>query len=499
MGLLDKFKDQFVASTPSYDFNRTPPLALGPQSVFRYRQQRGVNLGSWFSLERWISPNVFRAAAQPGQSDFDVASGRDAKKILEEHWDTWMNDGDWRWIREKGFNSVRLPIGYFHLCGPMPEVLKGTDFEPFHNTYEGAWGRIKNAVETAGNYGLGVMIDLHGAAGAQNPDAHAGISKGKTGMWDRHANLASTSLALRFLASQFAHVPHVIGLELLNEPQNNAKLQGWYKSTIDELRTIVPNDFPIYVHDAWDTNHYSHWVGDRNDFVVLDHHLYRCFTDEDRKKSGYQHAQDLRGGFKNTFSGFSETAKGNIVVGEWSAALDNQSFRPGLSDGEKDAERREFVKAQLELYEGTSAGYWFWTLKKQDGWDAGWSAKDVVRAEILPGWVGSRKFKGLPPGNVKQHEQDTADHAHRSYWASHGGSPDSSVFAPGFSKGWDDALLFLTHQSGTSELGFLAEWRDRRRTEFESARGGKKLGKAAWEWEHGFNQGVEACQKVALV
>ncbi|WWC60250.1 uncharacterized protein I303_102816 [Kwoniella dejecticola CBS 10117] len=500
MGLFDKFKDQFHSSSPSYDFpSAHQPIPLGPNAVFRYRQQRGVNLGSWFSLERWICESVFRNAIQPGQSDFDVASGRDAKRVLEEHWDTWIGDDDWKWIRDKGFNSVRIPISYYHLCGPLPEVLKGTDFEPFHHIFEGAWGRIKRAIETAGYHGLGVLIDLHGAAGAQNNDAHAGMSKGKVGFWDKHSNLASTSLALRFLASELCHIPHVVGLELLNEPANNSKLQGWYKSTIEEIRSIVPSDFPLYISDAWDTGHYAWFVGQHVDTqaqnsVVLDHHLYRCFTDQDKNKSGYQHASELRGQFQSDLKGQSDAAKRSMVVGEWSASLDPHSFGH-VPDGEKDAQRREFVKAQLELFEAHTAGYWFWTYKKGDGWDAGWSARDASRAEILPSWVGGKMFKGPPPQGVKEHEQNQAHNAHTGYWASHGGSPDPTVFAPGFSQGWDDSLLFLSHPSGTSQIGFISQWMGKRRMEYE-AHSGKKLGKATWEWEHGFKQGVEASLRV---
>jgi aryl-phospho-beta-D-glucosidase BglC (GH1 family) len=51
-----------------------------------------------------------------------------------------------------------------------PDVLKGTDFAPYASVYEGAWPRILNAIETAGRYGLGVLVDFHAAAGAQNTD-----------------------------------------------------------------------------------------------------------------------------------------------------------------------------------------------------------------------------------------------------------------------------------------------------------------------------------------
>ncbi len=87
------------------------PLVLGrEQEIYRYRKQRGVNLGSWFVQERWICEDTFRYAESPRQSDLDIARGTNAKEVLEGHWDTWIEEEDWRWLRERGFNSVRIPV-----------------------------------------------------------------------------------------------------------------------------------------------------------------------------------------------------------------------------------------------------------------------------------------------------------------------------------------------------------------------------------------------------
>lgn len=66
--------------------------------------------GSWFVLERWIADSPYRSAAQPGQSDLDVAKGSNAKAIFEQHWDNWIQEDDWRWISERGLNAVRIPV-----------------------------------------------------------------------------------------------------------------------------------------------------------------------------------------------------------------------------------------------------------------------------------------------------------------------------------------------------------------------------------------------------
>jgi glucan 1,3-beta-glucosidase len=74
--------------------------------------------------------------------------------------------------------------------------------------------------------------------------AHAGLSNRSVGLWKKN-NLKATSIALRFLASYLAPIEHVVGLELLNEPKNTDRLEGWYNSTIAECRAVAGKDFPM--------------------------------------------------------------------------------------------------------------------------------------------------------------------------------------------------------------------------------------------------------------
>jgi len=55
----------------------------------------------------------------------------------------------------------------------LPDALKGTDYEKYADVYTGAWQRILAAIETAGKYGLGVLVDFHAAPGAQNADSES--------------------------------------------------------------------------------------------------------------------------------------------------------------------------------------------------------------------------------------------------------------------------------------------------------------------------------------
>lgn len=50
----------------------------------------------------------------------DIAKGPHAKEIMEYHWDTWIVDDDWRFLDERGINSVRIPVSSF---GLVPKIV----------------------------------------------------------------------------------------------------------------------------------------------------------------------------------------------------------------------------------------------------------------------------------------------------------------------------------------------------------------------------------------
>lgn len=197
---------------------------------------------------------------------------------------------------------------------------------------------------------------------------------------------------LRVLLSLLMRFPNVIGIELLNEPAppSDPVLQGWYSDTIRELRSVDPT-MPLYISECWRAENYAGYISGLPQttatFVALDHHLYRCFTKEDIHISALQHARNMAdaNGTAGMFARVSEKLGGGLVVGEWSGALNPGSLR-GSHDPAGD--QRQFVSAQLELFEKYCAGYFFWTYKKQNRGDKGWSFRDAVEGGTFPSWVG---------------------------------------------------------------------------------------------------------------
>ena len=236
---------------------------------------------------------------------------------------------------------------------------------------------------------------------------------------------------------------------------------------------------------------------------VVDTHVYRCFTQEDHRKSGDQHAHELSSGTTHWFRDLASKCRGNLVVGEFSAALHPNSYPPGCNDGEKDRQRRVFLRAELDMFEECCAGWFFWTYKKQEGWDAGWDLRNARLADIVPCFVGKRPYDGPMPvpheregaknGALgmfiwfKQCEMQAIDglldaDAHNNYWKDKAPYHEPWRFETGFYQGWDDGVLFFNFKRGGSltELGFKGEWTRRRLAEYVAAHGD-----SSYNWEFG--------------
>ncbi|KAJ7156885.1 glycoside hydrolase superfamily [Mycena crocata] len=499
---MHKITSKFTAGLQKLQKAETQPLPALESSIYRYRKQRGVNLGSWFVLERWIADYPFRHASNPAQSDLDVARGAHAKEVLEAHYDTWITESDWAWISERGLNTVRIPIGYYHLCGADPSVLSNTDFVDFGDVFSGAWVRVINAIETAHRFGLGVLLDLHAAPGKQNNDAHAGTSN-PAAFFSHKRNRTHTIHVLRTLVTLLnAHAPslsNVVGIELLNEPHPpaDADLQNWYTAAIKELAALDPT-LPIYLGDCWKTDQYAEYIKStkHSSLLVLDHHLYRCFTSSDHQQKAPSHVHALTDEGADTPRMLARVAEkldsagAGLVVGEWSGALNPASLTGSPDDA------KNYIAAQLQLYEARCSGHFFWTYKKQGAHrDHGWCLRDAVEGGAFPNRVGL-----LPSGSAdSDHERQTsvrdrlkskAFDEHVGYWSRFPGTYQHARFAEGFALGWDDGYTFLDFASRpdhpVSELGFVGAWARNRTNDH---------GSSFWEFHHGFKQGLAAANE----
>lgn len=367
--------------TPSGGWSNLPPPtfpAFDPvkATIMRYRQQQGVNLGAWFVQEGWMEGNFMSCATGPKQAEFDILDGfgtssgglTSARAYMEQHWDTWITEDDFRNLAAQGINTVRLPIGYWS-AGPY--FTHYSPFEQYQSVYEFSWRYIARAINWAAKYDIGVIVDLHGAYGSQNGQAHSGLSDGNI-EWYNSWNQGLTTELLVWIAKEISDVTNVIGIELLNEPQNRDSYWSWLPTAMDAMRNAssYAKTIPLYFHDAFVLSKGAAFVQTRSDYVVEDHHAYYVYTPSDQALSAQGHITKLDGSIFTQFGKQSSVARRNLIVGEWSCALAWSSIKDSKNP-QKD--QTEFCQTQQDVWQTTGSGWTFWSYKMENcDQNAGW-------------------------------------------------------------------------------------------------------------------------------
>lgn len=123
------------------------------------RKIRGVNLGSWLVLEKWMAPGPFEGLPNHIDDEYKLCKHlgyQEAERRLKSHRETWVTEQDIIQLKNAGINFVRIPIGYW--------AFEIKDGEPW---VWGSWWHAKNAAGWCRKHGIQVMMDLHGAPGSQ--------------------------------------------------------------------------------------------------------------------------------------------------------------------------------------------------------------------------------------------------------------------------------------------------------------------------------------------
>ncbi|KAH7930933.1 glycoside hydrolase family 5 protein [Leucogyrophana mollusca] len=389
------------------------PLALSqisPGFPYGTEKVRGVNLGGWLVLEPWITPSLFDNTGNTDIVDewtFGEFQDLDtATSVLQNHWNTWITETDFANIAAAGLNHVRLPIGYWAF-----EVGPG---EPY---IQGQLPYLQQAVTWAGQYGLKVIVDLHGAPGSQNGFDNSGQRLSFPGWHSNQTNIDRTDAIIKTIASMFADQPDVVPIIApLNEPAGfdgqavlTAVRQYWYDS-YGNIRypygTSQQSNTVELIHDAFQP--LSYWSGFETPTgwqgVAMDTHIYQVFSDADVEMS-YQDHINTACATQSSLSTFDLW----LIVGEWSPApTDCATYLNGRGIGARydgsypgssyvgsctgltgsastfsssyKTFLRQFWEAQVISYEkGDGWLQWTWKTESADDWS--------YSAGLANGWI----------------------------------------------------------------------------------------------------------------
>ncbi len=328
---------------------------------------RGVNLGAWLVLEKWMVPSVYAGTDAEDEYNLCSALGSQAKARLERHRDEFITAEDFRWIKQCGLNAVRLPVGYWALEAEKPYVECSR--------------HIRFALDQAQQNGLKVLLDLHGAPGSQNGWDHSGRS-GPINWHKDPKNIAETLRVLESFAQSCGDHPALFGIELLNEPKQSvplAILQQFYLDAYARLRNHLDPRVAIVFHDSFRPFAWKNFMREpacKN--VILDTHWYQCFTKKDKDRTAREQLQFTL----DRKSDLDRMQREELptMIGEWSLGWPGGSTR-GLSPLQTVAATRAYAATQLLNYE-EACGWFFWSYKMEKGTE--WNFRHCVERGLLP-------------------------------------------------------------------------------------------------------------------
>ena len=248
---------------------------------------KGVNLGNWLVLEKWMLPEMFEGTGAEDEVWLNrKMNPAELKEKMKEHRDTFITEQDFAFIKEQGIWLLRIPVPYF-IFGDRP---------PFNGCVE----YLDKAFDWAEKYGLQILIDLHTVPGSQNGYDNGGL----TGVckWCKNPEEVEFALTvLERLAKRYGQRQGLYGIEVLNEPisflvyatapstgkavdKEEAKgsgyvplpfLENFYRNAYRRLRKILPENKTIVFHDGFRLRHGGKFFRKEHmKNVVLDTHIY---------------------------------------------------------------------------------------------------------------------------------------------------------------------------------------------------------------------------------
>ena len=332
---------------------------------------RGVNLGNWLVLEKWMGDSpLSNAAAEDDRAWIDELPADERTRQLTEHWSTYVTKHTFARLARAGATMVRIPVPY-HLFGSSHHIA--------------CVQYLDRAFDWAEQCGLGILLDLHTVPYSQNGFDNGGYTA--LCAWSQDANRINRVLALlEDAAIRYVGRRALWGIEPLNEPvsrrvyyANRKKMKAYpermaasrpashrtiasfYKQFYNRVRPIVGPEVKLVFHDrfslrSWD--HFDPGNGDPN--VWIDTHQYVAFADKwlrRRDLKSYVALVDRMGARVQKAARYHP-----VLVGEWSLA-NHASDLAGLGPDEQRMWYRAFSQAQLAAWDRGGAGSCFWSLR----------------------------------------------------------------------------------------------------------------------------------------
>ena len=196
---------------------------------------KGVNFGGWLMMEAYFvhSSNL---PQQTFEKEFALECGAGAlKEILQKFRDNFITESDFKQVAAWGMNCIRLPFHYKVAADPQ------------------AIAYLDQAIIWARKYKVYLIMDLHAAYGAQNPDWHSDSLNGKTELWTKKSNRHQTYALWEKLADRYKDEGIIAGYDILNEAvlADADLLNEFYRESIKAIRRSDKNHMLFIEGKHW--------------------------------------------------------------------------------------------------------------------------------------------------------------------------------------------------------------------------------------------------------
>lgn len=367
---------------------------------------KGVNLGNWLVLEKWMSPALFDGTTAEDEYYLPTQLSREVYEArIKVHRTEYISEGDFVRIRSMGMDAVRIPVPYF-VFGDRP---------PFIGCIE----ELDKAFNWAEKYGLQILIDLHTAPDSQNGFDNGGICG--VCKWSAQPDEVEFVLTvLERLAKRYGTRKGLWGIEAINEPiledmwnkmnvperypaadPQKAKGSGpntlefirqFYLDAYDRIRKHMPVEKYIVLHDAFNLQSWKDFMREEKyKNVVLDTHQYLMFAEMDgceQTVDGY--VRYIKEHYENEIREMEQYFP--VICCEWclfnslTAGCDTKGGQSVLNGQEGMSSESISPEQKKEIYHAVAKA-------QLAAWNAGsgyfyWSYKLLTDTVNTPGWVG---------------------------------------------------------------------------------------------------------------
>jgi glucan 1,3-beta-glucosidase len=283
---------------------------------------RGVNIGGWLLLERFITPYMFALTSCHLQGDFCWYPGQlsapplDSKKHkycnlfeceglkelpvdeytltdafpnkalarahLTHHWEHFVTKEDVKTLKETGVTHARVSMPHW-ILGDIGED------EPY---VDGQWLYFVRFVGWCREFGIEVWPDIHTAPGSQNGFDNSGqyLEDGPTCQhWsDSKTNVERSLQVVQDISDAIVRdnlQDVVTGFGVLNEPFSDCNVlvvEKFYNDALNRIRTTLGEGTAVYIGDMFNSAKWNNgWWTDEDQYsnTFLDSHYYQGTKD----------------------------------------------------------------------------------------------------------------------------------------------------------------------------------------------------------------------------